>query len=74
MPNCSIEAKQKVVSLYHEGYSLFSIRRLRLFQKALVGILFEDIIPADMTKIEKVRVDRKIWILKRKKFDKIITE
>ena len=25
MPNCSIEAKQKVVSLYHKGYSLFSI-------------------------------------------------
>ena len=25
MPNCSIEAKQKVVSLYHKRYSLFSI-------------------------------------------------
>ena len=25
MLNCSIEAKQKVVSLYHKGYSLFSI-------------------------------------------------
>ena len=25
MPNCSIEAKQKVVSFYHKGYSLFSI-------------------------------------------------
>ena len=29
--------------------------------------MFEDVIPADMSKIEKVRVDRKIWILKRKK-------
>ena len=27
MPNCSIEAKQKVVSLYHKGYSLFSISK-----------------------------------------------
>ena len=26
-PNCSIEAKQKVVSLYHKGYSLFSISK-----------------------------------------------
>ena len=25
MPNCSIEAKQKVVSLYQKGFSLFSI-------------------------------------------------
>ena len=41
-----------------------------LFQKALVGILFEDIITADMSKIEKVRVDRKIWILKRKNTSK----
>ena len=24
MPHCSIEAKQKVVSVYHKGYSLFS--------------------------------------------------
>ena len=27
MPNCSIEAKQKVVSLYRKGYSLFSISK-----------------------------------------------
>ena len=27
MPNCSTEAKQKVVSLYHKGYSLFSISK-----------------------------------------------
>ena len=27
MPNCSIEAKQKVVSLYHKGYSLCSISK-----------------------------------------------
>ena len=27
MPNCSIEAKQKVVSLYHKGYRLFSISK-----------------------------------------------
>ena len=27
MPNYSIEAKQKVVSLYHKGYSLFSISK-----------------------------------------------
>ena len=27
MPNCSIEAKQKVVSLYHKEYSLFSISK-----------------------------------------------
>ena len=27
MPKCSIEAKQKVVSLYHKGYSLFSISK-----------------------------------------------
>ena len=27
MPNCSIEAKQKVVSLYHKGYCLFSISK-----------------------------------------------
>ena len=27
MPNWSIEAKQKVVSLYHKGYSLFSISK-----------------------------------------------
>ena len=27
MPNCSIEAKQKLVSHYHEGYSLFSISK-----------------------------------------------
>ena len=26
-PNCSIEAKQKVVSFYHKGYSLFSISK-----------------------------------------------
>ena len=27
MPNCSIEAKQKVVSLYHKAYSLLSISK-----------------------------------------------
>ena len=27
MPNCSIEAKQKVVSLYHKEYCLFSISK-----------------------------------------------
>ena len=27
MPNCSIEAKQKVVSLYYKGFSLFSISK-----------------------------------------------
>ena len=27
MPNCSIEAKQKVASLYHRRYSLFSISK-----------------------------------------------
>ena len=27
MPNCSIEAERKVVSLYHKGYSLFSISK-----------------------------------------------
>ena len=27
LPNCSIEAKQKVISLYHKGYSLFSVSK-----------------------------------------------
>ena len=27
MPNCNIEAKQKVVAFYHKGYSLFSIAK-----------------------------------------------
>ena len=27
MPNCGIEAKQNVLSLYHKGYSIFSISK-----------------------------------------------
>ena len=34
MPNCSIEAKQKVVSLYHKGYSLFSISKATFVPKS----------------------------------------
>ena len=34
MPNCSIEAKQKVVSLYHKGYSLFSISKVTSVPKS----------------------------------------
>ena len=52
----------------------FQFCRLRLFQKALVGIFFKGIITADMSKIIEVRVDKKVWILKRKTIDKFITE
>ena len=34
MPNCSIQAKQKVVSLYHKGYSLFSISKATSVRKS----------------------------------------
>ena len=34
MPNCSIEAKQKVISLYHKGYSLFSISKVTSVPKS----------------------------------------
>ena len=34
MPNCSIEAKQKVVSLYHKGCSLFSISKATFVPKS----------------------------------------
>ena len=34
MPNCSIEAKQKVVSLYHKRYRLFSISKATSVQKS----------------------------------------
>ena len=67
MRNCSIEAKQNVISLYHKGYSLFSISKATSVPKSTCWDIFEDIIPADMLKIEKFRVERKIWILKRKR-------
>ena len=35
MPNCSIEAKQKVVSLYHKGYNLFSISKATSVPKSI---------------------------------------
>ena len=66
MLRCGIEAKQKVVALYYKGYDLFSVAKATSVPKALVGILFEDINPADMSEIEKVRAERKILILKRK--------
>ena len=34
MPNCSVEAKQKAVSLYHKGYSLFSISKATSIPKS----------------------------------------
>ena len=34
MPNCSIEAEQKVVSLYHKGYSSFSISKATSIPKS----------------------------------------
>ena len=35
MPNCSIEAKQKIVSLHHKGYSLFSISKATAVPKSI---------------------------------------
>ena len=34
MLNCSIEAKRKVISLYHKGYSLFSISKATTVAKS----------------------------------------
>ena len=53
MPNCSMQANQKVVHFTTKDIVYFQFRRLHLFQKALAGILFEDMIPADLSKIEK---------------------